>query len=457
MGLLDMFGIDDSGQTPEQQAALKRGLLTAGLAMMGTKGSLGTAMSRGGLLGMQAYDDAQTQQRQQQLGNMQMQSQRLQLEQAQQAAERAKQLQGLRQQYSKSPAQQALAGGGGPTQANAQAMQGMRPQFDSEGYGNALMQIDPEAGHAFLKSIAKQDTDTVYDSEGRQVTIDRRTGRPVVTGAPKLPEGMVMGPNGPEYMPGYLAGRKDIAQAGATVITNGQPVIGINPATGKRELVQFGNRPGAGPVYTGVEAPPDAATTADKKQAAKEAAESKASIRDATEALALLEQATAERTGTRGNKLPSIIDTATSSGVGNLVDKGLGFFGTSTQGSQAAAQLKALEGALIAKMPKMSGPQSDKDVEMYRQAAAKIGDPTTPAGDRKAAIEAVVTIQKRAIAQAQAQAQAAAVSETTPDAPKSSGLNAGPISQAREAIAKGAPRDAVIKRLRDAGIDPKGL
>lgn len=32
-----------------------------------------------------------------------------------------------------------------------------------------------------------------------------------------------------------------------------------------------------------------------------------------------------------------------------------------------------------------------------------------------------------------------------------------PIARARDAIARGAPRDAVIKRLKDNGIDPKGL
>lgn len=32
-----------------------------------------------------------------------------------------------------------------------------------------------------------------------------------------------------------------------------------------------------------------------------------------------------------------------------------------------------------------------------------------------------------------------------------------PLAEAREAIAKGAPRDAVLKRLRDNGIDPAGL
>lgn len=35
--------------------------------------------------------------------------------------------------------------------------------------------------------------------------------------------------------------------------------------------------------------------------------------------------------------------------------------------------------------------------------------------------------------------------------------NAADLEAAKQAIAKGAPRDAVIKRLRDAGIDPEGL
>ena len=41
-----------------------------------------------------------------------------------------------------------------------------------------------------------------------------------------------------------------------------------------------------------------------------------------------------------------------------------------------------------------------------------------------------------------------------------SGGNAVPpdvLAKAKDAIAKGAPRDAVIKRLRDAGFNPSGL
>jgi hypothetical protein len=34
---------------------------------------------------------------------------------------------------------------------------------------------------------------------------------------------------------------------------------------------------------------------------------------------------------------------------------------------------------------------------------------------------------------------------------------ADPLAQARDAVARGAPRDAVIERLRVNGIDPAGL
>lgn len=128
----------------------------------------------------------------------------------------------------------------------------------------------------------------------------------------------------------------------------------------------------------------DPSAVAEDKLRAKDAAAARAQHREASEALALLD--TSE----------SLLSKATSSYGGHMADRVLGSVGVSTQGSQAAAQLKALEGALIAKMPKMSGPQSDKDVEMYRQMAARIGDPTTPAGDRRAAIQVVREIQQRA-------------------------------------------------------------
>jgi len=95
------------------------------------------------------------------------------------------------------------------------------------------------------------------------------------------------------------------------------------------------------------------------------------------------------------NQAEKLLDKATASLTGTGVDVLAGAVGVSTEGAKAAAQLKAIQGALVAKMPKMSGPQSDKDVLLYREMAGQIGDSTLPVGTRKAALETIRQIQER--------------------------------------------------------------
>lgn len=90
-----------------------------------------------------------------------------------------------------------------------------------------------------------------------------------------------------------------------------------------------------------------------------------------------------------------LIDKSTASYTGAAADQAARAFGFGTPGANAAAQLKALEGALISKMPKMSGPQSDKDVLLYKQMAGQIGDPTIPASTRKAAVSVIRSLNER--------------------------------------------------------------
>lgn len=90
-----------------------------------------------------------------------------------------------------------------------------------------------------------------------------------------------------------------------------------------------------------------------------------------------------------------LLNQATGSYGGAATDEVARVFGISTPGAQAAAQLKAIEGELISKMPKMSGPQSDKDVLLYKQMAGQIGDPTIPAATKRSALEAIKQIQSR--------------------------------------------------------------
>ena len=69
--------------------------------------------------------------------------------------------------------------------------------------------------------------------------------------------------------------------------------------------------------------------------------------------------------------------------------------GASTSGAQAAAKLKALEGALMLRQPRMEGPQSNNDVALYRQMAAQIGDSTVPVATRKAALDTIQELHER--------------------------------------------------------------
>ena len=105
--------------------------------------------------------------------------------------------------------------------------------------------------------------------------------------------------------------------------------------------------------------------------------------KEANEALAIIGEA------------KKYLGEATGSGIGAATDATLGFFGKATDGAKATAQLQALSGALVAKMPKMSGPQSDKDVLLYKQMAADIGNPWAPNEQRQAALKVVEDLQRK--------------------------------------------------------------
>lgn len=99
------------------------------------------------------------------------------------------------------------------------------------------------------------------------------------------------------------------------------------------------------------------------------------------------------------NQARPLLNNATGSYAGTAVDKAAQVFGLSTTGAEAGAQLKALQGALVSKMPKMSGPQSDKDVLLYREMAGQIGDPTIPANQRLAAMKTVEELHRKYVPQ----------------------------------------------------------
>lgn len=90
-----------------------------------------------------------------------------------------------------------------------------------------------------------------------------------------------------------------------------------------------------------------------------------------------------------------LLNNATGSVLGAGIDAFLGAGGKSTPGGDAAAQLKVLQGMLVSKMPKMSGPQSDKDVLLYREMAGQIGDAKLPASTRRAALDQIYALNAK--------------------------------------------------------------
>lgn len=90
-----------------------------------------------------------------------------------------------------------------------------------------------------------------------------------------------------------------------------------------------------------------------------------------------------------------LIDASTGSLGGAGVDKLAAAFGKAPQGAQAAAQLKVIQAGLMTNMPRMEGPQSDRDVQLYRDASGQIGDPTVPNAIKKVAVKTIRQLQER--------------------------------------------------------------
>ncbi|MGN6280543.1 hypothetical protein [Frateuria sp.] len=115
--------------------------------------------------------------------------------------------------------------------------------------------------------------------------------------------------------------------------------------------------------------------------------------RDARGTLALLDEA------------EKLLPNATGSAAGSLRDKAAASVGVSTPGAQATAQLQTIAGQLTSKMPRMQGPQSDRDVELYKQMAGDLANPNLPVATRMAALRTIRVLNEKYAGQ-QGQTQA---------------------------------------------------
>lgn len=95
------------------------------------------------------------------------------------------------------------------------------------------------------------------------------------------------------------------------------------------------------------------------------------------------------------DEIQGILPQATASYAGRGIDLLARGVGLATPGDVATGKLGTLSGQLVALMPKMSGPQSDKDVAMYKQMAGQLDDPTIPLQVRQAALETIRSLNNK--------------------------------------------------------------
>lgn len=122
---------------------------------------------------------------------------------------------------------------------------------------------------------------------------------------------------------------------------------------------------------------------AEVEAGAKQTADATQRKKDAQDTLRLLDAA------------EKILPNATGSAGGRLVDAAAASIGKSTTGAQATASLQTIAGQLTSKMPRMQGPQSDRDVELYKQMAGDLANPSLPVETRRAAAATIRELNQK--------------------------------------------------------------
>lgn len=89
-----------------------------------------------------------------------------------------------------------------------------------------------------------------------------------------------------------------------------------------------------------------------------------------------------------------VLEKATGSGAGRLVDAAAGFVGRATPGAIAADQLRPIADLILKMIPRFEGPQSDKDTASYKEASGQLANENIPVERRKAAAEVVLRLLK---------------------------------------------------------------
>jgi len=88
-------------------------------------------------------------------------------------------------------------------------------------------------------------------------------------------------------------------------------------------------------------------------------------------------------------------DLSTGAGIGAGVDTLARLFGVGTGGAEAIAQLNTMSYPFKYMIPRFEGPQSDKDTNLYVEAAGDFANPKKTQAERLAALKGMIFILKK--------------------------------------------------------------
>lgn len=90
-----------------------------------------------------------------------------------------------------------------------------------------------------------------------------------------------------------------------------------------------------------------------------------------------------------------LIDSATGGYLSNLFNTAAAVFSVGTDSSAALARLAPIADLALKMVPRFEGPQSNYDVQAYKDAAGNLANPNVPASDKRAAAEEIVRLFKK--------------------------------------------------------------
>ena len=122
--------------------------------------------------------------------------------------------------------------------------------------------------------------------------------------------------------------------------------------------------------------------------------------------------AAVEKKAADAQSVNEVLDLATplvhvATGSMAAADKAANLFGYTFDGDSAISSLKILEAKIVLSMPRMEGPQSDRDAMLYREAAGQLGNPTITREKKLAAIRTIRALNAKYTKPAAAPAPAA--------------------------------------------------